>query len=117
MTFSELSFYVVLVGVILSPLWLLMTGVPALLAYLYLFTPKHLEPPAYLKIPDEELEETPPETEIPPFVDQEVTCPVCNQLMRKEYDGVRRPPAPKIFWFCVNTQCEEGSGNRLYQGG
>ena len=49
MELSQIIFYIVLVGVILSPLWLMMTGVPALLTYIYLFTPQQLDPPNYTK--------------------------------------------------------------------
>ena len=51
MSISEIAFYVALLGVILSPLWLLMTGIPALLSYIYLFTPEELAPPDYAKKP------------------------------------------------------------------
>jgi len=37
--------------------------------------------------------------------------------MRREFDGVRVPPMPGIFWFCTNAACEEGKGNKLYSGG
>ena len=44
-------------------------------------------------------------------------CPVCGTQMRREHDGVRVPPMPNVFWFCVNVDCEEGRNNRLYSGG
>ena len=37
--------------------------------------------------------------------------------MRRERDGVRAPPKPQVFWFCVNAQCEEGKQNQIYSGG
>jgi hypothetical protein len=37
--------------------------------------------------------------------------------MRREFDGVRNPPMPGVFWFCTNTECEDGGRNRLYSGG
>ena len=47
----------------------------------------------------------------------EVPCPVCKQNMRREFDGVRQPPMPSVFWFCTNAQCDDGKRNHLYQGG
>ena len=44
-------------------------------------------------------------------------CPRCGKPMRRELDGVREPPMPHIFWFCVNVDCEDGKRNRLYSGG
>ncbi|MCH7653291.1 MAG: hypothetical protein IIB14_06395 [Chloroflexi bacterium] len=44
-------------------------------------------------------------------------CPSCGNPMRREFDGVRVPPMPTIFWFCTNAACEEGKGNKLYSGG
>ena len=44
-------------------------------------------------------------------------CYKCGQEMRREHDGVRVPPMPKVFWFCTNVDCEDGKGNRLYSGG
>ena len=37
--------------------------------------------------------------------------------MRREHDGVRMPPMPKVFWFCTNVECADGKQNRLYSGG
>ena len=37
--------------------------------------------------------------------------------MRREFDGVRNPPMPGVFWFCTNADCEDGKRNRLYSGG
>jgi hypothetical protein len=37
--------------------------------------------------------------------------------MRREYDGVRNPPMPQVFWFCINADCEDGVRNRIYSGG
>ncbi len=37
--------------------------------------------------------------------------------MRKEYDGVRQPPMPSVFWFCVNPDRPDGKQNRVYHGG
>lgn len=37
--------------------------------------------------------------------------------MRKEYDGIRQPPMPSVFWFCTNSACADGERNRLFQGG
>ena len=45
------------------------------------------------------------------------TCPSCGQSMRQELDGVRRPPMPKIFWFCANIDCKEGKSNKIFHGG
>ena len=44
-------------------------------------------------------------------------CPICESPMRREFDGVRNPPLPGIFWFCTNLECEDGRRNRLYSGG
>ena len=44
-------------------------------------------------------------------------CPACGSPMRKEYDGVRQPPMPRVFWFCTNARCPEGKDNLLFQGG
>ena len=44
-------------------------------------------------------------------------CPKCGHDMRREHDGVRVPPMPKVFWFCTNSDCEDGRNNRLYSGG
>ncbi len=44
-------------------------------------------------------------------------CPKCGQDMRREHDGVRVPPMPKVFWFCTNVDCDDGRNNRLYSGG
>jgi hypothetical protein len=37
--------------------------------------------------------------------------------MRREFDGVRNPPAPGVFWFCTNLDCEDGKRNPLFSGG
>ena len=47
----------------------------------------------------------------------EVPCPVCEEPMRREFDGVRSPPMPEVFWFCTNRNCEDGRRNRVYSGG
>ena len=47
----------------------------------------------------------------------DVVCPTCTQSMRREFDGVRNPPMPAIFWFCTNTVCEDGKRNRIHSGG
>ena len=44
-------------------------------------------------------------------------CPKCGLSMRREHDGVRVPPMPKVFWFCTNSDCKDGRNNRLYSGG
>ena len=44
-------------------------------------------------------------------------CPACGATMRREIDGVRRPPMPQVFWFCTNSNCEDGNKNKLYRGG
>ena len=44
-------------------------------------------------------------------------CPNCKEPMRRELDGVRAPPMPKLFWFCTNRDCEDGKRNRVYSGG
>ena len=44
-------------------------------------------------------------------------CPTCGEPMRREFDGVRNPPMPGIFWFCTNSDCKDGGNNRLYSGG
>ncbi len=50
-------------------------------------------------------------------VQGKAACPKCGQPMRREVDGVRRPPMPHIFWFCRNLDCEDGSRNKVYNGG
>jgi len=47
----------------------------------------------------------------------EISCPICEHAMRREFDGVRNPPMPGIFWFCTNTDCQDGKRNRIYSGG
>ena len=47
----------------------------------------------------------------------ELSCLKCGKAMRREFDGVRNPPMPGVFWFCVNPECEDGRRNRLYSGG
>ena len=37
--------------------------------------------------------------------------------MRREFDGVRNPPEPGVFWFCTNLECEDGKRNPLFSGG
>ena len=44
-------------------------------------------------------------------------CPRCGEPMRRERDGVRMPPMPQVFWFCVNIECEDGKRNQIYSGG
>jgi len=44
-------------------------------------------------------------------------CPACGEPMRREYDGVRNPPMPHVFWFCTNSDCPEGKENLLFHGG
>ena len=44
-------------------------------------------------------------------------CPTCGEPMRREFDGVRNPPMPSLFWFCTNTDCKDGTRNKLYMGG
>ena len=46
-----------------------------------------------------------------------VPCPTCGQPMRREFDGMRTPPMPKVFWFCINVDCEDGKENRTFHGG
>ena len=46
-----------------------------------------------------------------------VNCPTCGEPMRREFDGIRNPPLPGIFWFCTNLDCQDGKGNRTYSGG
>ena len=55
-----------------------------------------------------------------PVVRQNVTkiaCPTCQKRMRREFDGVRNPPMPGVFWFCTNQECEDGKRNRVFSGG
>ena len=47
----------------------------------------------------------------------DLRCPTCGEPMRREFDGVRNPPMPGVFWFCTNADCEDGKRNRLYSGG
>ena len=44
-------------------------------------------------------------------------CPKCSREMRREHDGLRVPPMPHVFWFCTNSDCDDGRNNRLYSGG
>ena len=37
--------------------------------------------------------------------------------MRREFDGVRNPPMPGVFWFCTELDCEDGRRNRVFSGG
>lgn len=46
-----------------------------------------------------------------------VRCPTCGEAMRREFDGVRTPPMPGIFWFCINPNCDDGKRNKIYSGG
>ena len=46
-----------------------------------------------------------------------VACPTCGQQFRRERNGFRNPPMPVVFWFCINTECEDGKLNRIYSGG
>ena len=48
---------------------------------------------------------------------EQVPCPKCGERMRREFDGVRNPPAPGVFWFCTNLDCEDGKRNPLFSGG
>ena len=48
---------------------------------------------------------------------EDTTCPKCGQPMRREFDGVRNPPMPGVFWFCTNAECGDGGRNRIYSGG
>ena len=48
---------------------------------------------------------------------EQVPCPKCGEPMRREFDGVRNPPAPGVFWFCTNLDCEDGKRNPLFSGG
>ncbi len=52
-----------------------------------------------------------------PETPKRVSCPACGESMRRELDGVRVPPMPQVFWFCTNSNCEDGKRNRLYRGG
>ena len=45
------------------------------------------------------------------------TCPSCGNPMRREYDGVRTPPMPAVFWFCIDADCADGKSNQIYSGG
>ncbi len=47
----------------------------------------------------------------------EMRCPECGRLMRREFDGVRNPPMPGVFWFCTNADCADGKRNKIYSGG
>ena len=47
----------------------------------------------------------------------EVACSRCGAPMRREFDGVRTPPMPGVFWFCINSECEDGKRNKIYSGG
>ena len=47
----------------------------------------------------------------------DLSCPACGGNMRREFDGVRNPPMPKVFWFCTKPECGDGKRNRLYSGG
>ena len=44
-------------------------------------------------------------------------CPSCDSPMRREFDGVRNPPLPGVFWFCTDLECDDGRRNKLYHGG
>lgn len=44
-------------------------------------------------------------------------CPICGTPLRREFDGVRNPPMPGVFWFCTNGDCEDGRRNKIYSGG
>ena len=46
-----------------------------------------------------------------------VSCPRCEAPMRREYDGMRSPPMPEVFWFCTNAECVDGVRNRIFSGG
>ncbi len=48
---------------------------------------------------------------------EKAICSVCGTPMRRESNGLRRPPMPEVFWFCTNPQCEDGKRNKLYYGG
>ena len=48
---------------------------------------------------------------------EKATCPTCGEPMRREFDWVRNPPMPGVFWFCTNADCADGKGNRIYSGG
>ena len=48
---------------------------------------------------------------------EELACPTCGKPMRREFDGVRNPPMPGVFWFCTNFECEDGKRNKIYSGG
>jgi len=48
---------------------------------------------------------------------EQAPCPNCGKPMRREFDGVRNPPAPGVFWFCTNLECEDGKRNPLFSGG
>ena len=47
----------------------------------------------------------------------QANCPTCGEPMRRERDGVRSPPMPQVFWFCINARCEDGKQNQIYSGG
>ncbi len=47
----------------------------------------------------------------------ELACPACGQPMRREFDGVRNPPMPGVFWFCTELDCDDGKRNRVFSGG
>lgn len=46
-----------------------------------------------------------------------VNCPACGEPMRREFDSVRKPPLPGVFWFCTNLDCQDGKRNKIYSGG
>jgi hypothetical protein len=48
---------------------------------------------------------------------EKTICPTCGNPMRREYDGVRTPPMPQIFWFCTSSECDDGKKNKLFSGG
>ena len=46
-----------------------------------------------------------------------VQCPICEEPLRREFDGVRNPPAPGVFWFCTNADCTDGARHKIFSGG
>ena len=45
----------------------------------------------------------------------QTACPVCGEPMRREFDGVRNPPMPHVFWFCINPKCDDGNRNKIFR--
>ena len=47
-------------------------------------------------------------------------CTVCRTVSSIDFISLelhRNPPAPGVFWFCTNLDCEDGKRNPLFSGG